>query len=143
MKAGHEQANAHMSDGPTLYDRIGGAQGLRDLLRYFYADVRQHAVLGPVFNARIHDWPAHLEKIGDFWARQVGGSSTYGGGFASAHLPLGIDREHFQHWLALWEFNCRRQLGESEAAEMIAVAHRLGDRLQLVLAGRSGLKIQS
>ena len=142
MKAGHEQADAHMSDGPTLYDRIGGAQGLRDLLRYFYADVRQHGVLGPIFNTHIQDWPAHLAKIGEFWARQTGGPSAYGGGFATAHLPLGIGREHFQHWLALWEFNCHRQLGENEAVEMIALAHQLGDRLQMVLAGGGGLKIQ-
>ena len=131
-----------MSDGPTLYDRIGGAQGLRDLLRYFYADVRQHGVLGPIFNTHIQDWPAHLAKIGEFWARQTGGPSAYGGGFAAAHLTLGIGREHIQYWLALWEFNCRRQLGESEAVEMIALAHQLGDRLQMVLAGGGGLKIQ-
>ncbi|MBC8001328.1 MAG: group III truncated hemoglobin [Opitutaceae bacterium] len=141
MKAGNKRTDAREGDRPTLYDRIGGAGGLRELLRYFYADVRQHSVLGPIFNARIHDWPAHLAKIGEFWARQTGGPSAYDGGFAAVHVPLGIGPEHFRHWLALWEFNCGRQLGEAEASEMIALARQLGERLQMVLSGRSGLKI--
>ena len=130
-----------MSAPLTLYSRIGGAEGLSELLRHFYADVRQHGVLGPVFNSRIQDWPAHLAKIGEFWARQTGGPSAYAGGFAAAHLPLGIGPEHFQHWLALWDFNCRRRLTESDALEMIALAHQLGERLQMVLSGRSGLNL--
>ena len=80
------------------------------MLRHFYADVRQHEVIGPIFNTRIHDWPAHLAKIAEFWALHTGGPSRYGGGFAGAHLGLGLEPAHFQHWLALWEFNCRRRL---------------------------------
>jgi hemoglobin len=125
----------------TLYERIGGNDGLADLLRHFYADVRQHTVLGPIFNARIQDWPAHLAHIQEFWARQTGGPSAYSGGLAAAHVPLGILPSDFQHWLELWDFNCRRHLAAPEADDMSALAHRIGEQLQRILAGRGGLSI--
>ena len=50
-----------------LFDRLGGRARLLYLLRHFYADVRQHEDIGPIFSAHITDWPAHLEKIADFW----------------------------------------------------------------------------
>jgi hemoglobin len=53
----------------SLYERIGGRDGLAKFLNHFYSDVRQHTVIGPIFNKQIQDWPAHLEKIGSFWAR--------------------------------------------------------------------------
>lgn len=127
----------------SLYERIGGHDGIARLLRPFYADVRQHELLGPIFNARIADWPAHLDKIGEFWARQTGGPSRYGGGFGAAHISLGIGTAHLDQWLALWDFNCRRQLPAQEAAEMSQLAHRVGGQLLKILGGRSGLTIGS
>lgn len=120
----------------TLFEQIGGKPGLDALLRTFYADVRQHAVLGPIFNARIHDWPSHLAKIAEFWSLQTGGPSRYSGGFGAAHLRFPIEPEHFQHWLALWEFNCQRQLTPTSAQAMIAIAHELGSRLRRLVESR-------
>src|SRR6185503_7066050 len=125
----------------TLYERLGGHAGILRLITPFYFDVRQHHLLGPIFNARIQDWPAHLARITDFWARQTGGPSRYGGGFAGTHLQLGIAPEHVGQWLALWDFNCRRQLPAAEATEMSALARGIGKQLQKILAGRSGLSI--
>lgn len=127
----------------TLYERIGGREGIAKLLHQFYADVRQHQVLGPIFNAHIQDWTAHLLKIGEFWARQTGGPSRYTGGFAGAHIPLGIEKAHLQHWLGLWEFNCRRSLPEQEAGEMIALAQRIGGQLMRIVEGRTSLQIET
>ena len=79
----------------SLYDRIGGRDGISILLRHFYADVRQHRLIGPVFNERIKDWPAHLAKIGEFWARVTGGPSSYSGQMPAKHLTLGLDPRHF------------------------------------------------
>lgn len=126
---------------PTLYDRLGGREGLARLLKSFYADVRQDDVIGPIFNSRIHDWPSHLEKIAEFWALQTGGPSVYAGGFGRAHLPLGLDLVHFEHWLGLWEWNCKRNLQEAEATEMIGLAYVFGRRLHAMTTGRSGLNI--
>ncbi|HLP75289.1 MAG TPA: group III truncated hemoglobin [Candidatus Paceibacterota bacterium] len=106
-----------MNDERSLYERLGGRDGIFKLIKSFYADVRQHAVLGPIFNAKIHDWPAHLEKIAEFWALQAGGPSHYRGGFGAAHIPLELKPDHFQLWLSLWEFNNSRLLAAREAAK--------------------------
>ena len=44
----------------SLYDRLGGHAGILKLIKPFYADVRQHNVLGPIFNSHTTDWPAHM-----------------------------------------------------------------------------------
>jgi hemoglobin len=114
---------------PLLYERLGGHEGILKLIKSFYVDARQHAVLGPIFNSHIQDWPAHLDKIADFWALQTGGPTRYRGGFAGAHLSLGLEAEHFQHWLGLWEWNNGRHLASREAQELNAIAHEMGRRL--------------
>lgn len=127
----------------TLFEAIGGRPGLDRLLQTFYADVRQHAVLGPIFEAHIRDWPSHMIKIGEFWALQTGGPSRYAGGFGGAHLRLGIGPEHFEHWLGLWEFNCKRHLEPRAAQVMIELAHEFGSRLRRLVTSRGpgGLQI--
>ncbi|MGC3959703.1 MAG: group III truncated hemoglobin [Verrucomicrobiota bacterium] len=125
-----------MNNEQSLYDRLGGHDGILKLIKAFYVDARQHAVLGPIFNARIHDWPAHLDKIADFWALQSGGPTRYRGGFAGAHMSLGLEAEHFQHWLGLWELNNGRHLAPREADELNAIAHELGRRLFTVTRNR-------
>ena len=47
-----------MSDERSLYDRLGQHEGILKLIKPFYADVRQHAVIGPIFDSHIQDWPA-------------------------------------------------------------------------------------
>jgi hemoglobin len=129
--------SASQTSGKPLYERLGGHAGILKLIRPFYADVRQHALLGPIFNAHIKDWDAHLTKITDFWALQAGGKSNYPGGFAGAHMGLGLQPEHFQNWIALWEYNNARSLPAQEAAELNALAHELGRRLFAMTQGRN------
>src|SRR5688572_20801624 len=91
---------------PSLFERIGGRPGLAKLLHHFYADVRQHNVIGPIFNAQIQHWPEHLEKIADFWSSATGGPVRYAGPMPQRHLSLGLKPEHFEAWLDLWRRNC-------------------------------------
>ena len=114
----------------TLYDRIGGQKGLEHLLTHFYADVRQHAVIGPIFEAQIQDWPMHIKKIADFWSGLTGGPSLYGGGLIAKHMPLHLQAEHFGHWLTLWAFQYDRTLAARDAEMMKALANQIGDRLK-------------
>jgi hemoglobin len=114
----------------SLFDRLGGRPGLLKLLRHFYADVRQHQLLGPIFNTQIHDWPAHIEKIGDFWSTVTGGPPAYSGGMPAPHIPLGLREEHFQAWLGLWDVNCRTWLSPECAKEMSTLATQIGKRLR-------------
>lgn len=118
----------------TLFHRLGGRERLLHLLKYFYADVRQHQVIGPIFTAHIHDWPAHLEKIADFWSNITGGPVRYVGGMPAKHFSLQLEERHFAAWLDLWSRHCRAHLPSAEAAEMIAAAETIGSRLRWMIA---------
>jgi hemoglobin len=126
-----------MNTSLCLYDRIGSREGLARLLRHFYADLRQHTLLGPIFNRQIADWPEHLDKIGLFWARLTGGPSGYSGSMPAKHLSLGIEPRHFTIWLQLWSFNCRSHLKATEAQEMIGLAQEIGKRLSRMIAAET------
>jgi hemoglobin len=123
---------------PSLFARLGGRPRLLHLLRHFYADVRQHREIGPIFLAQIEDWPAHLEKIADFWSNVTGGPVRYAGPMPQKHFPLGIEERHFTAWLDLWVRHCRAHLGHVEAEELIAVAQEIGRRLRRLIASQSG-----
>lgn len=123
---------------PTLYERIGGHDGLALLLRRFYADVRQHNEIGPIFSEHIEDWPAHLEKIAGFWSGLTGGPSLYAGGMAARHIPLRLEEKHFQAWLGLWHRHCQAHLPATEAAEMITIAETIGQRLRAITSVNRG-----
>jgi hemoglobin len=125
----HEKESAS-----TLFERIGGRAGLMRLLRQFYADVRQHREIGPIFLAQIENWPAHLEKIGDFWTSATGGPPRYAGPMPQRHFPLGLAETHFAAWLDLWRRNCRIHLSAVAADEMIALAESIGERLRFLIA---------
>ncbi len=125
----------------AIWEKLGEEPGLQNLLRHFYADVRQDSVLGPVFDSRIHDWPSHLEKIGAFWKRQLGRPSRYPGGFAGAHLPLGIEEDHFRRWLGLWERNCRQHLAPEAADWLIGRAREIAAQLRRILCGVPSLQV--
>lgn len=118
----------------ALYERIGGRPVLLVLLKHFYADVRQHREIAPIFAANIEDWPAHLEKIADFWSGITGGPRLYAGGMPWKHVPLKLEERHFAAWLDLWARNCRAQLPPAEANDMIAAAETIGLRLRQIIA---------
>jgi len=118
----------------SLYERIGGREGLSTLLRRFYADVRQHHEIGPIFNAQIKNWPEHLEKIADFWSTATGGPPRYAGPMPQRHFPLGLEEKHFQAWLDLWRRHCRIHLAPDAADDMIALAEGIGQRLRTLIA---------
>ena len=118
----------------SLYDRIGGRDGIATLLRHFYADVRQHGLIGPIFNQQIRDWPAHLGRIEEFWARITGGPSVYSGQMPAKHFGLGLDANHFDAWLQLWVCNCCCYCEPREAQQMTELARGIGRRLRSILA---------
>lgn len=126
----------------SLFERLGGRSQLLQLLRHFYADVRQHREIGPIFAAQISDWPAHLEKIANFWSNVTGGPMRYDGPMPQRHFPLGLEPRHFEAWLELWRRNCRIYLPSAEAGEMIAAAEAIGERLRWLI-GRNRVRAGS
>ncbi|MBA4136335.1 MAG: globin [Opitutus sp.] len=122
----------------SLFARLGGRPRLLHLLRHFYADVRQQREIGPIFTAHIDDWPAHLEKIADFWSNVTGGPMRYGGAMPAKHFPLGLEERHFLAWLDLWRRHCRAHLSPIEAQELIVAAETIGERLWWMIAQQRG-----
>jgi hemoglobin len=118
----------------SLFERLGGRARLEYLLRHFYADVRQHREIGPIFTAQISDWPAHLQKIADFWSNVTGGPVRYEGPMPAKHFPLGLEAHHFEAWLDLWRRHCRAHLAPTEASELILAAESIGERLKTLIA---------
>ncbi len=118
---------------PPLFERLGGRTRLALFLRHFYADVRQHREIGPIFTAAITDWPSHLGKIADFWSGATGGPVLHSGPMPYKHLRLGLEEKHFEAWLELWRRNCRVHLPTGAAEEMITAAERIGGRLRQIV----------
>ena len=76
---------------------------IRKLVEAFYAKVRTDAVLGPAFEAKIHDWNEHLAKLSDFWSSIVLMSGRYKGRPMPVHAAIPeISDEHFSRWLQLF-----------------------------------------
>lgn len=76
---------------------------IRQLVDAFYVKVRADAVLGPVFDAKIDDWDAHLAKLSDFWSSIVLLSGRYKGRPMPVHAAIPeISDEHFARWLKLF-----------------------------------------
>jgi hemoglobin len=117
----------------VLYQRIGGREGILNLLRHFYADVRQDPLIGPIFEAQIKDWKHHLEIIASFWETLTGGPRIYARPMPKKHLSLQLKEEHFQRWLFLWQANCRAQLSIEPAREMIDLANHIAHNLRIIL----------
>lgn len=87
-----------MSEGYILTEAA-----LAEMVHRFYARVRADAVLGPVFEAAVHDWPEHLAKLTDFWASVALGARRYHGRPMQAHFRLPITEAMFPRWLGLFE----------------------------------------
>lgn len=74
----------------------------------FYAKVREDELLGPIFNNAITDWPAHLERLTDFWEGTLKYTKAYYGNPLEVHQKVdaannhSIEAIHFGIWLNLW-----------------------------------------
>lgn len=69
----------------------------------FYGKVRSDDLIGPVFDAAVPDWAAHLPTMYAFWTNLLFRRGDYRGNPFAKHAPLDVKREHFQRWLELFE----------------------------------------
>ena len=112
---------------------------IEDLVRRFYARVRQDELLGPVFAARITDWEPHLLRICAFWSSVALMSGAYRGQPMQVHLPLAIDARHFDRWLTLFGETAREACPPKAAERFIELAQRVAESLELAIAGAHGV----
>ncbi|GAB2508179.1 group III truncated hemoglobin [Pseudoxanthomonas sangjuensis] len=100
------------------------------LVDAFYDKVRRDAVLGPVFNPVVHDWPAHKARLVQFWTSVALGTREYRGNPMAVHRPLPIDDSHFGRWLGLWRGTLTEVLAAEPAQEMYEHALRIATSLR-------------
>ncbi|MGE0152879.1 MAG: group III truncated hemoglobin [Reyranellaceae bacterium] len=112
------------------------------LVRGFYARVRQDALIGPVFEARIADWEPHLQRMIAFWSSVALMSGTYHGQPMRKHVPLPIDGRHFDRWLALFEATARELCPPPAADHFIDRARRIAESLELGMAVTQGVLLR-
>lgn len=78
------------------------------LVNTFYKKVRKNALIGPIFNSQIDNWPEHLEKLTDFWETNLLFERKYKGNPLLAHQLVdeksnfSVEQIHFGTWLNLW-----------------------------------------
>jgi hemoglobin len=88
----------------TLYDDVGGLDGLKRLSSAFYEEVLADELLAPVFAQFTEE---HADHVAVWLAEVFGGPAAYtehlGGHQAllRSHLGIGIREEHRQRWLQL------------------------------------------
>lgn len=100
----------------------------------FYAVVRSHPGLGPVFAAHVTDWPAHEQKIGRFWRNAILQERSYDGNPMAVHRAAGdVKGPMFDVWLGLFDSVLRRKLPADTAAAWSALAHRIGRGMRMGL----------
>lgn len=109
--------------------------GLQQLVEAFYARVRKDAVLGPLFNDAVHDWPDHLGRLGAFWSSVMLGTGRYKGQPMPAHIKHRnrIAPEMFDRWLGLWQQTTNEMMSVEVAAELQAKAARIAESINLAL----------
>jgi hemoglobin len=97
----------------------------------FYAAIRVHPTLGPVFAAHVTDWPAHEAKIARFWRNAILMERSYDGNPMQVHRAAGNVRPGmFSPWLQLFDATLARNLAPETTAAWSALAHRIGEGLR-------------
>ncbi|MDA3914796.1 group III truncated hemoglobin [Oleiagrimonas sp.] len=109
--------------------------GIALLVKRFYARVRSHASLGPVFEASVTDWVAHEQRLITYWCWVALRVNYYRGKPMDMHRRLPIHANHFAQWLALWRQTANDVLDPASARHVIAVAERIGHGLRLGTLG--------
>ena len=117
--------------------------GIELLVDTFYARIRRHPVLGPVFNTTIapDEWPAHLATMRRFWSSVMLTSGSYSGNPMAVHRAVeGLERPMFAQWLALFEATAAELFVPEEAASFADKARRIARSLEMVLFHRFGAR---
>ncbi len=135
---------------PVRSDRLlispGHAVGIteemiHEVVHGFYGRIRQDPALSPIFNSVIaaDAWPAHLQKMCDFWSSVILMSGRFHGAPMLAHLRIdNISARHFARWLHLFAETVS-ELCPPEAAEIFVQRSRMiAQSLQLGIAASRG-----
>lgn len=122
------------SPHPLARFPVSGDQIAR-VMQVFYARIRQHPELGPVFRAHIGEtdaeWDAHIDKIERFWRNAILREKGYDGNPMQVHVGASdIHAEHFAPWLATFDNVLHQELPAEVAATWMMLATRIARAFQ-------------
>lgn len=118
---------------------------IRAVVEEFYARARRDDVVGPVFNRVIPDaeWPAHLDKIADFWSSMLLGTGRFTGRPMPKHMAIPeLSDAHFMRWLRLFRETVTQLCSPDVAALFIERSERIGNSFRMNIAMRRGEDIK-
>ncbi len=134
-----EQAERRAAITADIVARTGITEAMiEDLVRTFYGRARLDPLIGPIFQAHVSDWEAHIAKISAFWSSVALLTGRYHGQPMAAHLPLPIDTPEFDRWLELFAATARELCPPAAAAHFLERAHRIADSLEMGVAVAKG-----
>ncbi|HEY9091197.1 group III truncated hemoglobin [Parasphingorhabdus sp.] len=104
---------------------------ISQLVDSFYDKIRGDALLGPIFNEIITNWPPHLERMKAFWTSIAIESGRFRGNPMVKHLAIpGIERSHFDHWLKLFDETLPEIMPNAAACQFLSDrAERIAESL--------------
>ena len=110
---------------------------IANLVDRFYAKVRQDDEIGPIFNANVENWDAHLALLKDFWSTVLLTSGRYKGNPLVAHFPLPIEHKHFARWFQLFTQTANEVMSPEHARQVVHRAQLIAENMKRVLASKS------
>ena len=139
-----DTADAFAARRQAATDRLRAATGIDEamidrLVETFYGRVRDDALIGPIFAARVEDWGPHLAQMKLFWSSVALSTGVYQGRPMPKHLPLPIDATHFDRWLALFEETANGVCPPLAAAHFMERARRIAESLELGVANANSV----
>ncbi|MFZ6014405.1 MAG: group III truncated hemoglobin [Bacteroidota bacterium] len=120
---------------------ITSRNDIETLVTCFYEKVKNDTLLAPHFHHL--NWPEHLPIMFDFWSSILLGDQSYRRNPMEKHLPLPIETEHFDRWLALFSETLEENFSGPKADEARSRAHNIAGIFKLkmgLVPGFSGAK---
>lgn len=110
-----------------------GRETIEAVSQTFYAQIRQHANLGPIFQI-VENWPKHEAHITHFWWVLLGGEAYLDTQYnvARKHIGIGVTPELVQEWLALFEPIVEAHVAPELAAVWLGKARMIGQSITMI-----------
>jgi hemoglobin len=127
------------------YTDISSRADIERLVNHFYGQIRQDALLGPIFDdvARV-DWERHLPKMYAFWEKVLFGVPGFQGNPLAVHLALAartpLGAREFDRWLGLFRASVQALFRGPVADEAMERAARIAGVMQYHIAGAASAR---